>query len=145
MLIRIICRAIVLDQKTKKILLVRNRGAKFWYPPGGGWEAKENLTQCVVREVREETNISIEPLRLLYVQEFSPNQDETSLELFWLAKPLTNPEITTGHLDIGGIVEESRWFSRSEMRKTKIFPKKLKKQFWIDIQTLSSIPDQFIN
>ena len=67
--LRVLARVLVL--KDNKILLVRNKGANFWYPPGGGWEyAEETITECASREVNEETGYSVDIERLLWLQEF---------------------------------------------------------------------------
>lgn len=141
--ISIICRAIVLDKKTKKLLLVRNNEADFWYPPGGSWKKGENLNDCAVREVKEETGVDIVLLRLLYVQQFSIKSNRFNLEMFWLANPSGNIELSPSHFDVGGIVEESRWFSRGELNSLKVFPERIKERFWIDIETLLLVPDLF--
>lgn len=144
MSVRIICRAIILDPQTGRILLVRNRDASFWYPPGGGWEEAESLRGCLAREAAEETGISILPFRFLYVQEFSPTPGETNLELFWLAHPTGGTELNPDFTDIGGIVEERCWFTRNEMRNLNVFPRRLTEEFWNTLGLLQTIPDPFI-
>jgi 8-oxo-dGTP pyrophosphatase MutT (NUDIX family) len=57
-----------------KVLLTRNRTPGDHRPdwhifPGGGQHPGETLDQTLVREVREETGIEIEPGRLLWVRE----------------------------------------------------------------------------
>ena len=52
-----------------RILLVRHRlldsGRSYWVLPGGGAEAGEDGETCVVREVREETHVDVEVVRVL--------------------------------------------------------------------------------
>lgn len=142
--LRVICRSIVLDQETAKILLVRNANARFWYLPGGGWEAdSESIEECIVREVREETGINVHPVRLMYVQEFRPDNDDIHLELFWFCYPTGST--TLGEVkDLHGIVEEARWFSREDMAPHAIFPKRLKNQFWHELASAISTPNPFL-
>lgn len=57
-----------------RILLTRNRTPDDHRPdwhifPGGGQHPGETLDQTLVREVREETGIEVEPIRLLWVRE----------------------------------------------------------------------------
>lgn len=141
--LRVICRAIVLDQEDAKILLVRNADGDFWYPPGGGWQPEsEGLMECIVRETVEESGISIYPIRLLYVQEFRPGNDDVHVELFWLAYPISSTE-TTVH-DLHGIVEEARWFSREELQALTVHPARLKDQFWHELSSVLTSPNPFL-
>ncbi|GEM_PF-689906 len=140
---RVVCRAIVLDEKQENLLLVRNKDTNFWYPPGGGWETGESLADCVIREILEETGLEATLDRFLYLQEFSPNSAEVYLEMFWLAYPKKNSVLPQVHSDHGGIVTESRWFSKAELASLKVFPERLKQQVWDDVKTLS-LPNQFL-
>ncbi len=144
MTVRILCRAVVFDRKTEKILLVRNRAQQYWYPPGGGWKEGEHLAQCVCRETEEESGIRITLVRLLYVQEFSPQPGETNLELFWLAYPEGSTVLDPSHVDMHGTVEERRWLSREELQSLVVFPKCLQAQFWINVNAVLAIPDPFL-
>lgn len=144
MTLRILCRAIVLDQDTARILLVRNKGAAFWYPPGGGWkESEEDLQQCVVRETEEETGIQVLPVRLLYVQEFKPNDTDVHLELFWFAYPISSPSLVPVQ-DKHGLVEEARWFSQDELGKIKVFPTRLRDRFWRELSHSLTSPNPLL-
>ena len=56
--------AIVTDSQGR-ILLHRRRDNDKWALPGGVMELGESLGECVVREVREETGIDVEPVRIV--------------------------------------------------------------------------------
>lgn len=50
------------------ILLVKQRGDggyEWWNVPGGGLEPGETEEQCIIREVKEETNLVVKIVRLL--------------------------------------------------------------------------------
>ena len=144
MTLRVVCRTIVLDQETARILLVRNRGQDFWYAPGGGWDhAVESIKECVSRETLEETGIQVHPVRLLYVQEFRPGNGDEHLELFWFAFPTGTTKLGTIE-DQHGIVEEARWFSRDELCELKVFPTRLKDRFWHEISSALTSPNTFL-
>jgi 8-oxo-dGTP pyrophosphatase MutT (NUDIX family) len=50
--------AIVTDQDGR-IALVHRRDNKLWALPGGGMELGESITDCAVREVKEETGLDV--------------------------------------------------------------------------------------
>lgn len=56
--------AIVTDAEGR-ILLHRRRGNQLWSIPGGGMEIGETIRETVIREVKEETGLDIEPERLV--------------------------------------------------------------------------------
>ncbi len=144
MALRVVCRTIVLDQDNAHILLVRNTGKDFWYAPGGGWDhQKESIKDCLVRETFEETGLKVHPVRLLYVQEFRPGNNDEHLELFWFAFLIDSS--TIGNIkDAYGIVEEARWFSKDELQQIKVFPEKLKDKFWYELSSVLSSPNAFL-
>ncbi len=68
--IRSTAKAVVM--KDGKVLLNRcvdGHGAEYYALPGGGQHRFEPLEEAVVREVREETGLSVRPMRLLAVTE----------------------------------------------------------------------------
>jgi ADP-ribose pyrophosphatase YjhB (NUDIX family) len=56
--------AIVTDEDGR-ILLHRRRDNDMWALPGGVMEIGESLGECVVREVREETGLEVEPVGIV--------------------------------------------------------------------------------
>lgn len=144
--IRVLARVVVVDPTNQLILLVRNKDTQFWYAPGGGWEyEKENILEAASREVLEETGIQSEIIRLLYVQEFHATPDTIFFETFWLARP-TSTELNKNHIDLdpNGQVEEARWFNKEELQDIKVFPKRLKKDFWDNLENYINGEDPFI-
>ncbi len=129
-LLRVLARTLVI--KDDKILLVRNKGAEFWYPPGGGWEyEKETITECASREVFEETGYVVGIKKLLWLQEFH-EKDKIFFETFWLAEVSEDNTQTinklNNHIDLdkNGAVEEARWYKEAELKNLKIFPERVK-------------------
>lgn len=145
MKLRIVSRAIIYNKN--KTLLVKNKNENFWYPPGGAWNyKKEDITQAAIREIKEETNLDIKILRLLYVQEFHPTPDIVFFEVFWLAKLLSKQTLNKNHCDLdpSGQVEAARWFSRSALKNLNVFPRRLKNTFWTKIKRIKNEEDPFI-
>ena len=57
--------ACIRDERGRILLLRRSDG--LWSVPGGGLEPGERLDQAIVREVREEIGLEIEPTALIGV------------------------------------------------------------------------------
>jgi ADP-ribose pyrophosphatase YjhB (NUDIX family) len=56
------------------LLLNQDAGERSWSLPGGKLEDGETLAGALVREIREETGLDVEPGRLLYVCDNLPAQ-----------------------------------------------------------------------
>ena len=136
--LRTISRVMVVNED--KLLLVRNRGANFWYPPGGGWEfEEESLAECAAREVAEETGYKVVVKDLIWVREFREDE-KVFLETFWRASlSADNTQSTdtlSDHIDLdpNGIVDEAQWFSSAEIADLKVFPEIVK--------TFATLPEE---
>lgn len=58
--LRVACRGIILHDDM--ILMTHAREVDFWMLPGGGLEGDEDLSQCCIRELAEETGLIVNPL-----------------------------------------------------------------------------------
>jgi 8-oxo-dGTP pyrophosphatase MutT (NUDIX family) len=57
--------ALILDQAGERVLLTRRTDNGRWCLPGGRMDPGENLAETCVREVREETGLEVEVVRLI--------------------------------------------------------------------------------
>jgi ADP-ribose pyrophosphatase YjhB (NUDIX family) len=57
------CSAVVFDDE-RRLLLTRRVDNRKWCLPGGHFEAGETVTEALVREVKEETGLNVEVIRL---------------------------------------------------------------------------------
>lgn len=68
-------QALIVDRD--HVLLIKHRehetGHSYWVIPGGGRDGDETEEQCVIREVREETNLEVEILGLLFNEPGHPD------------------------------------------------------------------------
>ena len=66
---RVGCRGIVIENG--KLLVSREEVSDYWMLPGGGLERGESLTECCVREIREETGYLVKPTqKILTINEY---------------------------------------------------------------------------
>jgi 8-oxo-dGTP diphosphatase len=59
--------ACIRDERGRVLILRRAEEKNLWSVPGGGMEPGERLQEAVVREVREETGLEVEPVALIGV------------------------------------------------------------------------------
>jgi len=78
--------AAIIRDKEGRVLLIRRGDGRGWSLPGGIMEPGERLAESVVREVREETGLEVEPVRVVGVYSDPavmlityPNGDRTHL------------------------------------------------------------------
>ena len=83
-------RILVLDQDTGS--------GRAWSLPGGKVEGGETLAEALVREMREETGLQVEPGRLLYVCDHLPGDGTHVVHLTFEARRVggTAGEVTAG-------------------------------------------------
>jgi 8-oxo-dGTP pyrophosphatase MutT (NUDIX family) len=58
--------AVVMDEGGR-VLLMQSKDDRQWYLPGGATDPGEQPADAVVREVREETGLHVEPVRIIGV------------------------------------------------------------------------------
>ena len=66
----------LIEIKDRRILVSLNKGAKVWYTPGGQRENGESNEQALIREIKEELSVDIEPNTIKYFAWFeAPSHD----------------------------------------------------------------------
>jgi 8-oxo-dGTP diphosphatase len=100
-----------------KVLVVRRArkpALNLYTLPGGAVEAGETLVEAAIREVREETSLSIEPVALAGHREVIARDDEGKVErhfviLCFASRWLAGEPVLSDELD------DSRWVDPSEL------------------------------
>ncbi len=98
-----------------RVLLVR-RGSEplkgHWTLPGGALEVGETLAEGVVREVREETGLEVEPIELIEVLDRIHREGERVRYHYVIADYLCR--VTGGRLHAASDADAVRWVERAE-------------------------------
>ncbi|MEK4434620.1 NUDIX hydrolase [Paenibacillus sp. FSL K6-2862] len=61
--------ALILDDTSSKILMVKNKGNASWSLPGGAVEKEETLDQAAIREAKEETGLDVRVHGIIAINE----------------------------------------------------------------------------
>jgi 8-oxo-dGTP diphosphatase len=105
--------AVVVDEG--RVLLVR-RGSEplkgHWTLPGGVLEVGETLVEGVVREVREETGLLVEPIELVELLERIHREERRVRYHYVIADYLCR--VTGGELRAASDADAVRWVERAE-------------------------------
>ena len=105
--------AVVVDNN--RVLLVR-RGTEplrgHWSLPGGVLELGESLTGGLIREVREETGLEVEPVELVELLDRIHREGERVRFHYVIADYLCR--VTGGELDAASDADAVRWVERAE-------------------------------
>ncbi|MEL6527365.1 MAG: NUDIX hydrolase [Chloroflexota bacterium] len=113
-----------------------------WVLPGGGVEKGETVPQAAIREVQEETHLTVKPERLLYVRLFYfPERTHQVVEFYVLARIVdgtfalgSDPEID----DVHQILTDIRVLTWDELANDDdltFYPIFMRKRLQRDIQT----------
>lgn len=120
---RLAVRAVLVHQG--RLLLVNaypGGRSDLWCAPGGGVEAGAPLARNLVREVFEETGLTVVPGVLCHVSEFhNATTGFHQVELFFSAS-LAEGVLDASWTDPTGIVTERRFFAPGELAGIRLKP-----------------------
>ena len=95
-----------------QVLLVRRAAVPrigFWALPAGYMDADELPEEALLREVAEETGLTVRVLRLLGVAPLAGWVERRGILVLYRAEPVS------GELAASDDVSEARWFTRAEI------------------------------
>lgn len=124
--------------RNRSLLLVklksRTQPEPFWIPPGGGVELGESMETALMREMKEETGLSVKVRELRYISEYI-NPPWHAVEFYFDVKAddynihLGNdPELDGDHQ----LLRDIRYIPFPDFKKYHIVPEYLKERFTRD-------------
>jgi len=100
---------IVLSEDKKQVLLIKRRDVPVWVLPGGGVEEEESPEEAIIREMQEETGLTVTIERI--VGEYFPINRLTRLTYLFALSPVA------GSFSTGSETKEIRYFSINTLPK----------------------------
>jgi len=110
--------AIVSDGKVLIVRRARPPAHGLYTLPGGGVELGETLEQAVMREVREETALIVEPVELVGFRQAIARDDAGRVERHFVILPFA-ARWTGGEVTLNEELAEARWLAPSEIASLK--------------------------
>ncbi|RLG61733.1 NUDIX hydrolase [Candidatus Geothermarchaeota archaeon] len=113
--------ALIINDEGEILLIKRGAepGKGLWSIPGGAVELGENLHDALVREVKEETGLDIEPLSFLDVYEVLDYDDEGRLKYHYVIIDYL-ARLKRGVLKPSTDALDARWVSLEEVYSYKL-------------------------
>jgi 8-oxo-dGTP diphosphatase len=112
---------VVIKEDNKGILLVRHRkgNRQYWVLPGGRLEYGETFFECAVREMSEETGLTVQVERFLFLSEaIAPDRSRHIVNIYVKAK------VVGGTLKLGNepVLAGVDYIPFSELERITLFP-----------------------
>ena len=92
-----------------------------WGLPGGGVELGEKVKDAIIREVKEETNLSIKPVRFITVLDSIERDEEEKIKYHYLLLEFLC-EVESGELHPSSDVNDARFIPVEEIEHITINP-----------------------
>lgn len=112
-----ITAAVLVEKDGKFLLAERNKENYngYWVIPGGGVKFGETIQDAAVRELKEETNLDVDIIKLIgYKEIINVPGNYHSVVFYHLAKPKHT------NIEAKGDISQARFFSIEEIKKLKI-------------------------
>ena len=111
----------VIIEEGQLLLVRRGRGAYqgYWAVPGGRQRRGETMREAVVREVREETGLTIEVGSVVWAGDILDEEQPPTYHYVVVDFAATR---TGGHLEAGDDAAEVRWVPVDDIRSMQLTP-----------------------
>jgi len=118
--------------KDKKLLTARSKNKELYYVPGGKRELGESDEGALIREIREELLVEIDPESLMFLGSFEAQADEKPLGT--IVKITCYSAKFIGNLKANAEIEEIAWLSLEDINKCSLVTQEIMK--WLKSQDL---------
>lgn len=108
----------VIRDKEGRVLISRRSDSGWYNLPGGGVEPHESVSEGLVREVREETNLDVEVGRLVGVYS-KPQKHEVVL--------VFEARVSGGELGPSDEADHHEWVAVDDLQRYDVLPKHLER------------------
>jgi len=129
---RVAVRGVVLHED--RLLLVNaypGDESDLWCAPGGGVEPGQSLPHNLVREIAEETGLSVTVDAPCLVNEFhDPESGFHQIDIYFRCRIVGEAKTRDGWADPEGIVNRRRWAAQAEMATLRFKPDSLPEVAW---------------
>ncbi|MFA6253749.1 MAG: NUDIX domain-containing protein [Candidatus Paceibacterota bacterium] len=111
----ILIQKAIIKRENKYLIGLRSPNAKYyplhWDLPGGKLEPNEDPFLGIAREVKEETNLDIKPIKVLGVYEMDLDNKGENTHRF----TIYSTEIVSGEVKLSSEHVEQRWVTKEEL------------------------------
>jgi ADP-ribose pyrophosphatase YjhB (NUDIX family) len=130
--------------RDKKLLMVKNDSAPYYYSVGGRVKLNETSEEAVVRETFEETGIKLEIDRLAFIHEHFFNEEITrehyhEIAFFYLMKVSTSLNFVCKSFGEQGSKEHLHWLPIEALDQYSLFPEFFKTKLLGSITSIEHI------
>ncbi|WP_299681812.1 NUDIX domain-containing protein [uncultured Dokdonia sp.] len=111
----------LIETKDRSILSTRSKGKEKYYIPGGKREGQETDTETLIREIKEELSVSIDPVSISYFGTFTAPSDGAPQGV--QVQMTCYTATYTGTLTANSEIEEIVWLTYQDIKKVSAVDK----------------------